>query len=241
MLPLEAVLFDLGGTLDGRGAWRERFHRLLPAAGIICTRDERAAAFDFAERQTHTTRSMATASLRELVTHHAGWQLEALGVDDPAAVRAISDRFVADVAAATAVNRDVLSELAGRGLKLAVVSNACGNAARLCEEFGYADLLTAVVDSQVFGAAKPDVAIFDHALTLVGTPAERTAFVGDRLDRDIEPAKAIGMRTVWIAGHQNPAAASCADLVLESVADLPAALSRLSAAHEHRTGALRPA
>jgi HAD superfamily hydrolase (TIGR01509 family) len=237
MLPLDAVLFDLGGTLDGRGAWRQRFHRLLPEAGITCSRNDRDAAFDFAEGHTHATDAMATASLRELVTHHTAWQLEALGVDDPVAVRTIADRFVADVEAATAVNRAVLTELAGRGLKLAVVSNACGNAARLCEEFGYADLLIAVVDSHVFGAAKPDTKIFRHALTLVGTRAERTAFVGDRLDRDIEPAKSIGMRTVWIAGDQQATAASSADLVLESVAELPAALSRLSAVGE----VLRPA
>ena len=241
MLPLDAILFDLGGTLDGRGAWRQRFDRLLPAAGIVCSGEERAAAFDFAERQTHATGAMATASLRELVAHHTGWQLEALGVDDPAAVDAVTERFVADVEAATAANRVVLSELAGRGLKLAVVSNACGNAARLCEEFGYADLLMAVVDSQLFGAAKPDVKIFHHALTLVGTRPERTAFVGDRLDRDIEPARSIGMRTVWIAGDQRPATPSCADLVLDSVAELPAAVSRLSAAHETRIGAPRPA
>ena len=241
MLSLDAVLFDLGGTLDGRGAWRERFHRLLPEAGIVCSNAERTAAFDFAERQTHATDAMVTASLRELVIHHAGWQLEALGVENPDAVRAIADRFVADVEGATTANRTVLGELAGRGLKLAVVSNACGNAARLCEEFGYADLLIAIVDSHLFGAAKPDAKIFRHALTLVGAPAERTVFVGDRLDRDIEPAKSIGMRTVWIAGDQQRAAASCADLVLDSVVELPEALSRLSAVQENRTGALRPA
>jgi putative hydrolase of the HAD superfamily len=232
MLPLDALLFDLGGTLDGRGAWRERFHRFLPEVGVVCSPGDRAAAFDFAERQTHATEAMATASLRQLVAHHAGWQLQALGIDDPRAVRAITDRFVADVETATSANRAVLRELAGRGLKLAVVSNACGNAARLCEEFGYADLLLAVVDSHVFGAAKPDTKIFRHALTLVGAPAERTAFVGDRLDRDIEPARSIGMRTVWIAGDQPSTAASCADLVLDSVAELPAALSRLAAVGE---------
>ena len=241
MSSLDAILFDLGGTLDGRGAWRQRFHRLLREAGIVCSREERAAAFDFAETRTHATREMASASLRELVTHHAGWQLEALGVDDAGAVRAITDRFVADVAAATAANRAVLEELAGRDLKLAVVSNGCGNAARLCDEFGYAPLLTAVVDSQVFGARKPDVKIFRHALTLVGTPVERTAFVGDRLDRDIEPAKSIGLRTVWIAGDQVPATAPAADLVLDNVAQLPAALVHLSVGQESRAGDLRPA
>jgi HAD superfamily hydrolase (TIGR01509 family) len=241
MAPLDAILFDLGGTLDGRGAWRQRFHRLLPEAGIVCSSDDRDAAFDFAERQTHATSAMADASLRDLVTHHAGWQLAALGVGDLAAVQAIADRFVADVRAATAANRTLLADLGARGLKLAVVSNACGNARRMCEEFGYATLLTAVVDSHVFGAAKPDLKIFRHALTLVGTRAEQTAFVGDRIDRDIAPAKSIGMRTVWIAGDQQPARAECADMVLDSVAELPSALSHLSAAQERRTGDLRPA
>jgi putative hydrolase of the HAD superfamily len=229
MRPLDAILFDLGGTLDGRHGWRDRFHRLLPYTGISCSRDHRAAAFDYAESRSHGEPSMASAELRQMVTCHISWQLEFLG-RRPAAgsVAQVVDSFIADVYEAAAVNREVLTELARCGFKLGVVSNGCGNTAGLCEEYGYADNLAVMVDSQRFGAAKPDPSIFRHALSLIGSIPERTAFVGDSLDRDIKPAKALGMHTFWIAGR-DVRLAPRADAILDSVAELPAALDRWSA------------
>ena len=229
MRPLDAILFDLGGTLDGSHGWRERFHRLLPGAGITCSRDHRAAAFDYAESRTHAEPAMATSELRRLVTCHVGWQLEFLGGTHPAgAVAQIVDSFIAAVYEAAAVNRAVLAELARCGFKLGVVSNGCGNTAGLCEEYGYAEALAVTVDSHQFGAAKPDPSIFRHALSLIGCAPERTAFVGDSLDRDIKPAKALGMHTFWIAGR-DVRLAPRADAILDSVAELPAALDQWSA------------
>src|SRR5262245_44669925 len=34
VLPLDAILFDMGGTLDGRGAWRGRSRRLFLDLGV---------------------------------------------------------------------------------------------------------------------------------------------------------------------------------------------------------------
>ena len=228
MRPLDAILFDLGGTLDGRHGWRDRFHRLLPDAGIACTRDQRAAAFDYAESRSHAEPSMATSELRHMLTCHVGWQLEFLGRRPAGTVRQIVDSFIGDVYQAAAVNRAVLAELAGCGFKLGVVSNGCGNTAGLCEEYGFAETLAIMVDSHRFGAAKPDPSIFRHALSLIASAPERTAFVGDSLDRDIDPAKTLGMHTFWIAGR-DARLARRADAILDSVADLPAALDRWSA------------
>jgi FMN phosphatase YigB (HAD superfamily) len=228
MRPLDAILFDLGGTLDGRHGWRDRFHRLLPGAGIACSRDQRAAAFDYAESRSHAEPGMATSELRHMVTCHVGWQLEFLGRRPTGAVAQIVNSFIGDIYQAAAVNRLVLAELARCGFKLGVVSNGCGNTAGLCEEYGYANTLAVMVDSREFGAAKPDPSIFRHALSLIGSLPERTAFVGDSLDRDIDPAKSLGMHTFWIAGR-DARLARRADAILDSVAELPAALDRWSA------------
>jgi HAD superfamily hydrolase (TIGR01509 family) len=222
--PLDAILFDLGGTLDGRGGWRERCHRLITDAGVSCSRNAHATAFDYAESRTHSTPEMAALGIRDMVVRHVGWQLESLGCGASATASAIADRFVQDIQRATLDSRRVLLTLANRGFKQAVVSNACGNAALLCEEYGFGPALIGVVDSHVFGASKPDPAIFRHALRLLGTPAERTAFVGDSLDRDIEPAKSFGMQTIWIAGHRPRPAGAVADLVLDDITELPAAI-----------------
>ena len=46
--------------------------------------------------------------------------------------------------------------------------------------------------------AKPDKEIFEKALELAKCTAAESVMVGDRLDNDIIPAKAIGMKTVWV-------------------------------------------
>lgn len=50
-----------------------------------------------------------------------------------------------------------------------------------------------------FGAQKPDPAFFEQLVAHVGRPAEEILYVGDRLDHDIRPAAALGLRTALIA------------------------------------------
>lgn len=59
----------------------------------------------------------------------------------------------------------------------------------------YFDVIAA---SAEIGYAKPDKKIFEKAFELAGCTAKECVMVGDRLDNDIIPAKAIGMKTVWI-------------------------------------------
>lgn len=83
-----------------------------------------------------------------------------------------------------------------------------------------------VVASAEAGVAKPDPAIFRIALARAGCEAAEAVMIGDRLDNDIAPAKAVGMRTVWLP--QGPAvwqsvrrAAECPDQQASSLAELP--------------------
>jgi FMN phosphatase YigB (HAD superfamily) len=53
--------------------------------------------------------------------------------------------------------------------------------------------------SEAIGVAKPDPAFFGRALELMGGPEPSSvAYVGDRVDNDVLPADAAGMRAVWI-------------------------------------------
>jgi HAD superfamily hydrolase (TIGR01509 family) len=222
--PVDAILFDMGGTLDGQGGWRDRFHRLFVEVGLDrFSRAQRVEAFDYAEEQSHATFEMCGLRLRPMLQKHVGWQLERLGLSDPAVAGQMVDRFTDDVEQAAAINRVVLAALVDQGIRLGLVSNACGNAAVLCDELGYCPMLSAIVDSHRFGVAKPDLAIFRHGLSLLGAEAERSAFVGDSLDRDIEPAKRLGMATFWVCAQPAtiPGADGISDATLASVADLP--------------------
>jgi HAD superfamily hydrolase (TIGR01509 family) len=230
MRQLDALLFDMGGTLDGRGGWRDRFERLFAEAGVNRPRDERMRAFDYAEHRSHTGDCMLFAGLRQLVESHVAWQFEALRIDDGAIAHRVAERFIRDVETVAVANRRMLAALAAQGLKLGLVSNACGNAATLCAEYGYAPHLSVVIDSHRVGVAKPDAAIFQHALRALDTAAERAGFVGDSLDRDMKPAKALGMWTCWVADRAlDPDSALYVDAVVEDVADLPTRLDLLCA------------
>ena len=53
--------------------------------------------------------------------------------------------------------------------------------------------------SDAMGVAKPDSAFFARTLEMLGSPDRASvAYVGDRVDNDVEPAAAAGMRAVWI-------------------------------------------
>ena len=55
------------------------------------------------------------------------------------------------------------------------------------------------VSSGDVGISKPDPAIFHMALEQAGcTPPEDAVMIGDRLDNDVRPAKALGFGTVRI-------------------------------------------
>lgn len=75
------------------------------------------------------------------------------------------------------------------------------------------------------GLAKPDLRIFKLALQKACCLPEEAIMIGDRLDNDIIPAKAIGMHTVWIkqgfAAYQSiPENEEAPDAVIESLTEL---------------------
>src|SRR5207245_2105180 len=136
----------------------------------------------------------------------------------------IVDRFVAPIRRAAADNVRVLSQLSGRGLKLGVVSNGCGNVDLLCGDLGYAPYLSAIVDSRRVGLYKPDPAIFILAAARLGLPASTIMMVGDSFDRDVRPARSAGMMTAWLAGSGECPDPSLVDVRLARLSELPAFL-----------------
>src|SRR6476661_4436200 len=97
---LRALLFDMGGTLDGDGLhWLDRFAQLYRGAGVDLPRERMRAAFDAAERRAAADEEIARASLEAMVTQHVTWQLEDLSLDRPEVHAAIVERFVGAVRA----------------------------------------------------------------------------------------------------------------------------------------------
>jgi putative hydrolase of the HAD superfamily len=225
--PLGAVLFDMGGTLDGDGVhWLDRFAAAYLAAGAALPFERLRAAFDDAERRAATDPDMASAGLRAMLQRHVSWQFEHLALTDQRLADQIVDVFEQPIRGIAVRNAALLNGLTARGLLVGVVSNGCGNVDALCRDLGYADALSVIIDSRRAGVAKPDPRIYRMAAAALALPPAAIMMVGDSFDRDMVPAKAIGMQTAWLHGGRACPDATRVDLRLESLADLPAALDR---------------
>jgi HAD superfamily hydrolase (TIGR01549 family) len=91
----------------------------------------------------------------------------------------------------------LLVSLAGK-YQLGVIANQPkGTEARL-KDYGLLSFFSVCISSTELGIAKPDPKIFRVALREAGCRPEEAVMIGDRIDNDIKPAKALGMQTVRI-------------------------------------------
>ena len=91
-----------------------------------------------------------------------------------------------------------LASLIDKGYKLGIIANQKLGTEERLESWGLRQYFDVIVASAEIGYAKPDKEIFEKALEFAKCTAEESVMVGDRLDNDIIPAKAIGMKTVWV-------------------------------------------
>jgi HAD superfamily hydrolase (TIGR01549 family) len=124
-----------------------------------------------------------------------------------------------------------LAALKSRGIKVLIAGNQPVEAeAALLRLQIPADL---IASSAGWGVSKPDPAFFDRVIQAAGEPAETIAYVGDRMDNDVLPARAAGMVAVllrrgpWGWMHAERADADAAHLLLRDLATLPDALAEL--------------
>lgn len=135
-----------------------------------------------------------------------------LAVDDPVATAAVHGLLAEP---APGLWRHVtpwahagLAALARVDVRLGVVSNADGTVADQLLEHRLAQVgpgrgvvLDVLVDSAVVGVAKPDPAIFAHALEPLGVAADRTWYVGDTVTFDVAGARAAGIHPLHLDPH----------------------------------------
>lgn len=93
---------------------------------------------------------------------------------------------------------DALRTLRRAGFRVGVLANQPASAQDDLERAGLAPWLDDVWLSEEVGLQKPDPAFFRLALEHWRLPPERVAYVGDRPDNDIAPARALGMYTVRV-------------------------------------------
>jgi putative hydrolase of the HAD superfamily len=114
-----------------------------------------------------------------------------------------------------------LEALRARGCRAGVVTNFDGRVIGLLDALGLAGWFDAITRSGEVGAAKPDPAIFRHALRQHGVSAQQALHVGDSPGDDVAGAAAAGLLGVLVdrAGrHADPPAG----VRIVSLSELPA-------------------
>jgi HAD superfamily hydrolase (TIGR01549 family) len=93
--------------------------------------------------------------------------------------------------------RRAIGGLEARGYRVAIAANQPAVRADELRALGIGPDVLAMSDD--VGVAKPAPDFFARALELMGSPdPARVAYVGDRIDNDVLPAAASGMRAVWL-------------------------------------------
>jgi HAD superfamily hydrolase (TIGR01549 family) len=193
-----ALLLDYGGTLDGDALhWFDHFLALYDRAGRAISAAALKPAFYSADESITRDPQVRRFTLVPMIRAHVRLQLAALGIDDAAFERRLVEAFVDDTRAAWNRNRTLLRRLAPR-FRLGVVSNSYGNMAAVLAEADLAPFAL-ILDSAVVGLRKPDPAIYALAARRLELAPDRILHVGDSWERDVTPARAVGMRTAWLA------------------------------------------
>jgi putative hydrolase of the HAD superfamily len=219
---IRAVLLDALGTLlyfDPpapllREALRERAGIEVPEAAASA-----AITAEIAYYRAHLHEGRDPASLADLRRRSAEAMRPALGIDASADV--LTEALLAALRFRAYPDAEpALLSLRALGLSIVVVSNWDHSLHERLAETGLAPLVDGAVASAELGHAKPDRAIFEHALGLAGTGAADALHAGDRTEEDVAGALAAGLRAVLVARDGAPAAPRGVP-VIRSLAGLP--------------------
>jgi FMN phosphatase YigB (HAD superfamily) len=214
-MPITTVVFDVGETLvDETRHWGEWADWMgIPRLTFF------AAMGAVIERGWH---------------HRTVFQLLQPGFDVEAAMR----RRVAEGYRYSFHRRDFypdalacVANLRNRGYRVGLAGNQPEEAEAALVQAGI--LADFIASSARLGVEKPAQAFFHRLIDVAGRPASEIAYVGDRLDNDVLPAREVGMTAVFIRrgpwGHiqaGRPEAAR-AHIRLESLRELAGALAAI--------------
>jgi putative hydrolase of the HAD superfamily len=221
----QAVLFDVGGPID----LETRFERDMDSALRAIAAELSGAPVSeaaYAEAARAAVASFAPNAYRAILhcllgpRAAEGWALLPARLPPPGELE-IRPGIPA-----------LLGRLAGRGIKLALAANQPAAMVGRLADAGIAELFDVTDVSGTIGLRKPDPRLFLHACSRLGVAPEACIMVGDRIDNDIAPARALGMAAIRVrtGRHAGQMPRDWSEIPDADVTDTPAlaqALDRL--------------
>ena len=227
---LEAVIFDLGGTLIYHRKDRDELIRAGYQAMVnylVCEGFdvELENVLRVSSEIYDAYESFAEKSFIELDQHLLySAILDQLGIIDHSGelIKETINSFYKPLVDDFQIYPDVtevLSDLRGKGLKIGLVTN---NHSRdyhllLLEKFNLGNFFDAIVVSSRLGIRKPNIRIFLHCLTMLGVSNENAIFVGNDPVHDVQGAKRAGIRCIWVKRREYEDVPTTPDWIIESI------------------------
>jgi FMN phosphatase YigB (HAD superfamily) len=236
--PITAVLLDVGGTLWPDGwPWLPDDHRVRADRMLGALPELDPEAVTDLLRDLDASAAAISEGVEQDVDRYVGEPLRRHGIEPTAErVAGVVDAMCLPAGPLVSLYPgapELLREVRRAGLRSVVLSNSYwrSNAAYLRDfrDLGVAGEVDAYVSSLDVGFRKPHPAMFQAGLREAGVPADRCAMVGNSEDKDVRPARALGLRTIRVAIEEPLPAASEADAVaasLDEVAHLLTTWSR---------------
>lgn len=239
MTRIKAVLFDMFDTLMMIEKDHAFYSPSLRGAYEFLAANGVSVSFEEFEKAYVTVRDGLYAAVEaELGEPHFNERiagaLKRLGCDSDVssplvvgATNAFCERFMSYVRIDEHAE-SILRKLHGR-YKLGVVSNfaipEC--VIRLLERQGLEKLFDVVIISGAVNRRKPHPEIYGKALQALDVAPEETVFVGDTVDADVQGAKAVGMKTIYIERRlQKDVEIARPDQTIRSLSNLAKAIER---------------
>jgi FMN phosphatase YigB (HAD superfamily) len=219
----DVVFLDVGGVIYDDTVYRRALLRALRDLGSPVTED----AFD---REYERCRELQDGSFRRRLTavFLSGGTLD----ERSEAVRRRASGYWSYPP--EALEADVLPALGilKQRYRLGIIANQPSDVRDALRRDGIDAFLDVWGISDDLGLEKPDQALYAQALRLAGVEPGRAVMVGDRLDYDVRPARAEGMRAVWVLRGEAPRRPTAeqlaeADASIHSLSELPAVLESL--------------
>ncbi len=213
---IRSIVFDFGGTLDSNGVHsRTLFFEAFLKYNCVGIDDGNKfqEAYSYSDQRVIKNKEIVGSNLFEMnyrMCHHI---FEYLKLREDVQV----SKHITEVQSQHLKSNKSLLEELSKYFRPGIISNFSGNLDLILKEFELADFFEFTIDSYYFGKSKPSLEIFERAIDILQLSPDKILYVGDNIERDIIPAKKVGMKTALICVKKKQSIADFEILSLQEI------------------------